>query len=74
MDDMAAEAVAKTAVGQFGSMKPTLNTVESLEAFQAVALEADRLHREGVISIRNMHRESQTGKAYIDLIAFIRLR
>lgn len=74
MRDIAAEAVAATAIGAIGTMRPDSRLGETIEAFQAVERVADLLSQQGVIQIRKKHREQMSGHDLIDLIQFSRLR
>lgn len=74
MVDIAGEAVNATSVGGTGSMKPISSSNDDLISFQAVELEADRLSRQGIITITLKHRESTSASRHVDLIQFVRLR
>jgi hypothetical protein len=74
MRDIAGDAIRATQIGARGWMKPESESVEALTEFQAVALEAERLSAQGMITIHQVHRESTSAQRCIDRISFTRLR
>lgn len=72
MRDVAKEAYEQASVGATGWMKPDPSKGETIEGFQSVVAEADRMEAEGLISIRLKHRETGSGGKSVDAIQFIR--
>lgn len=74
MRDLAKEAYDKIRVGETGWMHPDASKGDTLAGFQAVALVADSMQRDGLILIRSIHKESVSGESVIDAIQFTKVR
>lgn len=75
MRDLAKEAYEACSIGGIGWMRPEVARGETLVGFQAVAeVSAPAMQEAGFISIRELHRESQSGHRWVDAIKFVRLR
>lgn len=61
-------------VGGTATAVPDRSLGESLEGFQSVLIAAEVMRDNGLIHIKQVHRESQTGKRLIDAIIFMRLK
>lgn len=70
---IARKTYEKTPISTTGSMQAS-SIPADLEAFQAVVAQFEDLEAQGLIDITTKHRESQTGKHYVDLVMFKRLR
>ncbi len=73
MGGIAIQAYEKCGVGQQGSIRPKEDDDSALEEFQHEVAIAERLEREGKIRIIIIHKESQTGHDYVDIVLFERL-
>ena len=65
------EIYKKTEVGTV--MTTTSSCAKDLEDFQDVFSELEALEQSGVLSITEVHRESQTGQRLVDLVRFKRI-
>ena len=74
MQDVATQAYTTCPVGGTAWMRPDPDNGIGLEAFQSVEIAANILQQDGLITIQEKHRESQTGQHLIDAIKFVRLR
>jgi hypothetical protein len=74
MRNLAMSAYEATPIKAVGVMKPDSDLGETIEGFQAVILEAERMANSGLISITLVHHESTSGHRLIDLIRFTRLK
>ena len=74
MRDLAKEAYEKIQVGETGWMQPDPSRGDTLASFQAVALVADSMQRDGLILIRSIQKESMSGDGAIDAIQFTKVR
>lgn len=74
MRSIAEHAYKRTKVGERGWMRPDLARGETLEAFQAVVIDANRMQEEGKILVYTLHRENMSGKNYVDAIPFMRMK
>jgi hypothetical protein len=55
-------------------MRPDFRKGETVAGFQSVPPVADRMQKDGLISIRSIHHESTSGRSLIDAIQFERLK
>lgn len=69
----ALDIVKKVEVGSTSSCVASSLSVE-LEEFQRIVEQFKELARDGVIEIKDLHKESQSGKRLVDLVRFVRLR
>lgn len=74
MSDLAREKYDQTAVGGVGIITPSESRQADLASFQAVVEAARVMEAEALIDILELHRESATGKRYVDAIKFRRLK
>lgn len=72
MTTTAREKYQATAVGATATLHPAAK--QSDELFQSDVREVQRMQEEGLVTITNEHRESESGRRLIDLIVFKRLR
>ncbi|MDO8728547.1 MAG: hypothetical protein Q7K26_01500 [bacterium] len=74
MRNVAQTTCDATNVGSAGVMKPDNSDGGTLEGFQTVVAEAERMSHEGLIHIKEMHKESWSGNRYVTIISFVRLK
>ncbi len=74
MRDVARLAYANVAIGAIGWIRPDPSKGETLEAFQSVVLAANSMQSDGLILVRSLHRESLSGRNFVDAIEFIKIR
>lgn len=74
MRDIAKEAYETVSVGGVSWMRPDFRKGETVAGFQSVPPVADRMQKDGLISIRSIHHESTSGRSLIDAIQFERLK
>ncbi len=72
MRDPLQDAYDATKVGGVGFVRQA--DMQTLEGFQAVVTAAEIWAADGRIRIIQLHKETQTGKHYVDLIQFERLK
>lgn len=65
------EIYKKTEVGD--DMTVTSSCAKDLQDFQDVFSELEALEQSGVLSITDVHRESQSGQRFVDLVRFKRI-
>lgn len=71
-----------TPVGKQGQAEPggavtvgrASRPFEALEEFQVVVDELEEMHRTGLIKIILRHQESTSGRRFIDLVQFLKLK
>ena len=75
MRDLAKDAYDACQIGSIGWMRPDSERSETIEGFQAVVKHsAPALQEAGLIEIKHMHTENQTGQHLVDAIKFLRLK
>lgn len=72
MSQTIATAYEKTEIGQIGRIR--LETGVDGEHFQAEVKLAYKYEDDGMIEVMQEHKESETGKRYVDLLLFRRLK
>lgn len=73
MRDIAKAAYEGIEPGQSGFMRPDAGN-GSLEAFQSVEVAAQAMQQDGLILIKEVHRETGSGRRLIDSIQFMRVK
>lgn len=79
---LAAKAYKDTVVGEIGTMTHAglvvvggpLNPIAGYEAFAAEVARLEAMERQGLVTIISRHTESLTGKRYVDIVKFKRLK
>jgi hypothetical protein len=74
MHDRLVEAYENTKIGGTGSIGCTVPGIEAIEQFQVVVDEVYLMERQGLITAKPPHKESQSGRHLIDHIMFVRLK
>jgi hypothetical protein len=74
MRDILKDAYEECNVGDTKTVGPDQSAGESIDSFQSVRMAAEYMQEKGLIHVKNMHRESQSGNSLIDLVTFVRLK
>lgn len=74
MRDLARQVYEICEVGSVGWIRPDRLTGFDLEIFQSVEIAVEDMQADGLVSVIEIHRESQSGKRQIDAIQFRRLK
>lgn len=73
MIDLAKQAYDRIPVGGMGWIRPSGSGLDQLENFEAVVLAATGMQENRLILVQELHRESQTGRSFVDAIKFMRV-
>lgn len=74
MQDIMKDAYDQCPIGGTKIVSPDPSRGHTLEEFQAVVSAANYLQEQGLVFIKNLHRETQSGDALVDIITFKRIR
>ena len=69
----ARKAYETTEIGATTMIRAEGDSIEALEAFKSDVDAVAALAAEGLVEIKQQHRESQSGARYVDVVSFKRL-